>query len=149
MKVILLQDVKAQGKAGTVKEVAEGYARNFLFPKKLAIEATPANIKSLEKQKEQQKEEEAAKLAQAKALAKKLSSLNLELTAKCGDAGRLFGSITNSEIADAIATKLGIALDRRKVELKEAVKTIGDYEVTVKLHPDVHQKLIIKVVGQQ
>ncbi len=149
MKVILLQDVKAQGKKGAIKEVAEGYARNFLFPKKLAVEATPANLKALEKQNAQIAAEEAARLADAKALAAKLKALHLELPAKCGDAGRLFGSITNSEVAEAISAQLGVELDRRKVEVKDTVKTVGDYEVTVKLHPEVHQTVILKVVPQK
>ena len=145
MKVILKEDVKALGKKGDIKEVADGYARNVLFAKKLAVEATKNNVALLAHEEKREKEREAGKLAEAKAVAKTLDSMIVELGAKCGDAGKLFGSVTNKEIADAIAEKAGMEIDKRKVELKEAIKTLGDYEVVLKLHPQVHQKVTVRI----
>ena len=118
MKVILLQDVKSQGKAGDIKEVADGYARNFLLNKKLALEATPQNLKNLELQKKKQAEKAAAELAEAKALAAKIADMTVEIKVKTGEAGRLFGSVTNKEVAEAISAQVGQNLDKRKVEIK-------------------------------
>ncbi len=128
MKVILLQDVKAQGKAGDIKEVADGYARNFLLNKKLALEATPQNLKHLAAQKQKQAEKAAADLAEAKALAAKIADMTIEIKVKTGEAGRLFGSVTNKEVAEAISAQVGQTLDKRKVEIKEPIKTLGEVE---------------------
>ena len=147
MKVILLQDVKAQGKAGDIKEVADGYARNFLLNKKLALEATPQNLKHLEAQKKKQAEKAAAELAEAKALAAKIAGMTIELKVKTGEAGRLFGSVTNKEIADAIAAQCGQELDKRKVEIKEPIKNLGEAEALLKLHPEVHQKVKLNITA--
>lgn len=145
MKVILLTDVKSLGKKGDIKEVAEGYARNFLFAKKLAVEANAKNINQLEHQNKKQAEREAQALADAKALAKKLAGVTVELKAKAGEGGRLFGSVTNKEVAEAIQAMSGCEIDKRKVEIKDTIKTVGEYQVEVKLHPQVHQKVTVKV----
>ena len=147
MKVILLQDVKAQGKKGAIKEVAEGYARNFLFPKKLAVEATPANLKALEKQNAQIAAEEAARLADAKALGEKLAKVTVTLKAKTGGGEKLFGSVTNKEIADAVNEQLNVNIDKRKIEIKDPIKNLGVYTVTAKLHAKVHQEFKVNVVS--
>ena len=145
MKIILKEDVKSLGKKGDVKEVADGYARNVLFAKKLAVEATKHNMEVLANEAKREKEREAEKLAEAKAIAETLQSIIVEIGAKCGDAGKLFGSITNKEIADVIAQKAGMEIDNRKVEIKEPIKTLGDYEVVLKLHPQVHQKVAVRI----
>lgn len=147
MKVILLQDVKAQGKAGDIKEVADGYARNFLLNKKLALEATPQNLKHLAAQKQKQAEKAAADLAEAKALAAKIAGMTFEIKVKTGEAGRLFGSVTNKEVAEAISAQTGQALDKRKVEIKEQIKTLGEAEALLKLHTEVHQKVKLNIIA--
>ena len=147
MKVILLEDVKSLGKRGDIKEVSDGYARNCLLNKKLAVEATTKNINHLEHENKVRAEKEAKALADAKELAVKLGQTTIELKAKAGDAGRLFGSITNKEVADAIAAQLGVDIDKRKIEIKDAIKVLGEYEVLVKLHSQVHQKVKVKVVA--
>lgn len=145
MKVILLQDVKSQGKAGDIKEVADGYARNFLLNKKLALEATPQNLKHLAAQKQKQAEKAAAELAAAKELAAKIAGLTVEIKVKTGEAGRLFGSVTNKEVAEAISAMTGLELDKRKVEIKEPIKNLGEAEALLKLHPEVHQKVKLAI----
>jgi len=147
MKVILLADVKALGKKGEIKEVSDGYARNFLLNKKLAVEATVKNINHLEHENKVRAEKEAKALADAKELGAKLAKLVVEFPAKCGDGGKLFGSVTNKELADAIGAKVGAEIDKRKVEIKDPIKTLGDHEVLVKLHSQVHQSVKIKVVA--
>jgi large subunit ribosomal protein L9 len=147
MKVILLEDVKSLGKRGDIKEVSDGYARNCLLNKKLAVEATTKNINHLEHENKVRAEKEAKALADAKELGEKLAKTTIELKAKAGDAGRLFGSVTNKEVADAIAEQLGIQIDKRKIEIKEAIKVLGEYEVVVKLHAQVHKTVKLKVVS--
>lgn len=148
MKVILLQDVKALGKRGDVKEVADGYARNFLLNKKLAVEATPQNMKNLAVEQKKQADKAAAELAEAKRLAAELAGLNISLRVKAGEGGRLFGSVTNKEVAEAISARLGVDIDKRKVEFKEPVKALGQAEVLVKLHTDVHQAVKLTVEAE-
>ena len=148
MKVILLQDVKGKGKKGQMLEISDGYARNFLLPRKLAIEAT-ADAMNTKKMNDKAAAEKAAKeRAEALEISHKLRELTLVVTAKGGGAGRLFGSVTNQEIADALKAKSGITLDKRKIVLEENIKTLGMYRPTVKLHPDVHVELAVKIVEQ-
>ena len=144
MKIILLQDVKSLGKKGEIKEVADGYGRNSLIPKGLAIAATPANLNILAGEEKRRAEKEASELAQAKQLAEKLSGKEIALLCKCGDSGRLFGSITNGDVADALA-KENFEVDKRKIELPEAIKQLGKYEVIIKLHQKVQAKIIVAV----
>ncbi|SPF32462.1 50S ribosomal subunit protein L9 [Candidatus Desulfosporosinus infrequens] len=145
MKVILQADVKGTGKKGQVFEVADGFARNFLFPKKLAIEATSGNIQDIshkqvleERRKEKEKEN-------AVELAGKLNALQIEVKTKTGEGGRLFGSVTSKEIADALKKQHGVEVDKRKLEVKEPIKALGNYEILVKIHQDVVAKLQVHV----
>ncbi len=145
MKVILLQDVKGQGKKGQLVDVSDGYARNFLLPRKLAQEATADNINTMKMndkamQEKRQKEREAAL-----ALSKVLKEMTLVVTAKGGGAGRLFGSVTNAEISDALAKQHDIQLDKRKIVVKEPIKNVGTYNVTCKLGYEVNAELRVEI----
>lgn len=145
MKVILKEDVKGLGKKGKVCEVSDGYARNFLVPRGLAMEATQGNVQDLaHKQKQEelrkQKEKEAALN-----LAAQIENMDVVLKVKVGDKGRLFGSVTNKEIAEVLEKDYKLKLDKRKIEMKEPVKAIGEYTVTIKLHPEVTGNLKIRV----
>lgn len=137
MKVIFLQDVKGKGKKGDVKEVSVGYAQNFLLKNKLAVEATAANLAKLEGQQKRAQKDAAAELAEAKQLKEKIDTITVELKAKSGEGGRLFGSITTKQIAEALEKKEGIKVDRRKMELPDAIRSLGYTNVPVKLHPEV------------
>lgn len=145
MKVILQADVKGQGKKGEIVNVAEGYARNFLFPKKLAVEATPANVKEIEQQKDKLAKQKARELQEAKELVGKLEKVTVVVKAKCGDGGRLFGSVTSKEISEILAKEHKIKLDKRKIELVEPIKGLGAYNLTVKLHPQAQGVLKVQV----
>lgn len=148
MKVILLQDVKALGKKGEIKDVADGYGRNFLIGKKLACEATPQNLKNLAVEQKKQADKAAAELAEAKRLAAELAKLQIDMPVKAGEGGKLFGSVTNKELAEAISAKVGAEIDKRKVEIKDPIKALGVAEVTVKLHSEVHQKVKVNIIAQ-
>ncbi len=146
MKIILVQDEKKLGKKGDVIEASEGYARNYLLPKKIGIEANAKNMNDLKLQKN--KEEKLAKeqLDAAKALAEKLESKQVVLKMKAGEGGRAFGSVSAKEIAAAYKEQNSIELDKKKIQLPESIKSFGVYEVAVKLHPQVTGKLVVKVV---
>ena len=145
MKVILLQDVKGKGKKGQMLEVSDGYARNFMLPKKLAIEATPDAINTMRMNDKATQERIAREKAEAMELSKKLREMTLVVTAKGGGAGRLFGSVTNQEIADALKAKSGIALDKRKIVIADPIKSIGTYTVTCKLGYEINAPLTVKI----
>ena len=147
MKVILQADVKGTGKKGQVFEVADGYARNFLFPKKLAIEATTGNIQDMTHKKVLEDSRKGKEKEAAVELAGKLNALLIEVKTKTGEGGRLFGSVTSKEIADALKKQHGVELDKRKFELKEPIKALGNYEVHVKIRSDVIAKLQVHVVA--
>lgn len=147
MKVIFLKDVKGQGKKGEVKEVSEGYARNYLLPNGLASPASSSNMKQLEEQKKVERRKKDREKDQAKALAEQLASLSVVIKAKSGEGGRLFGSITSGKINDELS-KLGVSLDKRKIVLDEPIKTLGVTEVPVRLHPEVTAKLKVQVVEE-
>lgn len=136
MKVILLADVKGQGKQGDVKEVSEGYARNFLFPKHLAAEATAAALQQLKDKKDAEMRREAQELANAKALKEKLEAQSVTIHAHAGDHGRIFGAITSKHIADELA-KLRLDVDKRKIVLPDPIKALGGHRIQVKLHHEV------------
>ena len=144
MKVILLQDVKGKGKKGQMLEVSDGYARNFMLPKKLAIEATPDAINTMRMNDKATQERIAREKAEALATSKKLREMTVIVKAKGGGAGRLFGSVTNAEIADALA-KQGIKLDKRKIVLNETIKNVGTYTATCKLGYEITAPLTVKV----
>lgn len=147
MKVILQKDVKGQGKKGQMVEVSEGYARNFLFPKGLAVEATGGNVKTYEqRQKSADKKKEEEK-AQAEVFAKELEHVTITIPAKTGEGGRLFGAVSTKQIADALK-KANLDIDKRKLMLDEPIKTLGYTKVPVKLHPEVMGTLNIHVVEE-
>lgn len=148
MKVILLKDVKDQGKKGDVKKVSAGYARNYLFKNNLAVEATPGNLKQLEAKKRKLDEQAKQEKAEAIELKKALEKITVELKAKSGEGGRLFGSITNKQIADALKKEHGFKIDRRKIELSDPIKSLGVVNVPIKLHPDVQGTVKVHVVEQ-
>jgi len=148
MKVIFLQDVKGKGKKGEVKNVADGYAHNFLIKKGLAVEATSSNISALEGQKKKEKKEAAEELKHAKELKKQLEDITVELSAKSGEGGRLFGSVTSKQIADALQKGHQLKIDKRKIELNDAIRSLGYTNVPVKLHPEVQATLKVHVKEQ-
>ena len=145
MKVILLQDVKGKGKKGQMIEVSDGYARNFMLPRKLAIEATADAINTMRMNDKATQERIAKEKAEALALSKQLREMTLVVTAKGGGAGRLFGSVTNQEIADALEKKSGIKLDKRKIVISDPIKNVGTYTVTCKLGYEITAKLTVKI----
>ena len=144
MKVILLQDVKGKGKKGQMLEVSDGYARNFMLPRKLAIEATPDAINTMKMNDKATAERIAREKAEAMATANKLREMVLTVTCKGGGSGRLFGSVTNQEIADALA-KTGIKLDKRKIVIADPIKNVGTYTVTCKLGYEINAPLTVKI----
>lgn len=144
MKVILLQDVKGQGKKGEIVNASDGYARNFLFPKKLAIEANDTNMKAWTRNKAKEEAAAAEKLAEAQAQAKEIKGKTYVLKAKAGEGERLFGSVTNMDIASVLAEQ-GIKVDKRNIELDGNIKTIGQYKVKIKMHPQVKTEIIVDV----
>ena len=144
MKVILNKDVKGTGKAGDVVTVSDGYARNMLIPRGLATEATQSNIRQLEKQKAIAAEKKAEEKAAAQELAEKLNKASIKMKVKAGEGGRIFGSITSKDIADAINMQLGVDIDRKKVKLDAPIKQVGQTDVDMRLYQDVNAK--IKVI---
>ena len=144
MKVILLQDVKGKGKKGQLLEVSDGYARNFLLPRKLAVEATPDAINTMRMTDKANQERIAREKAEAMAISKQLREMTVVVKAKGGGAGRLFGSVTNAEIADALA-KTGIKLDKRKIVIADPIKNVGTYTVTCKLGYEISAPLTVKI----
>ncbi|GIM45859.1 50S ribosomal protein L9 [Collibacillus ludicampi] len=147
MKVIFLEDVKGQGKKGEIKEVSEGYAVNFLFKKKLAVEATPANLNKLKAQAEHEKKRAAQQLEDAKRLAKVLAETVVTISTKAGEGGRVFGSVTAKQIAEALS-KMNLQVDKRKIQLDEPIKALGTTIVPVKLHPEVTAELRVHVKAE-
>ena len=145
MKVILLQDVKGKGKKGQMLEVSDGYARNYMLPRKIAIEATADAINTMRMNDKATQERIAKEKAEALALSKQLRELTLVVTAKGGGAGRLFGSVTNQEIADALKAKSGITLDKRKIVIADSIKAVGTYTVTCKLGYEITAPLTVKI----
>ncbi|PLR78289.1 50S ribosomal protein L9 [Bacillus sp. V3-13] len=145
MKVIFLKDVKGKGKKGEVKNVADGYAQNFLIKQGLAIEANNANISSLNAQKKKEEKQAAEELEEAKRLKEKLEKVTVELSAKAGEGGRLFGSITSKQIAEELQKKEKIKIDKRKIELDDAIRSLGYTKVPVKLHTEVTATLNVHV----
>ena len=146
MIVILVKDVKGTGKAGEVVKVSDGYARNMLLPKGLAKEATEGNIRNLEKQKEIAEEKRAEQKAAAEKQAEKISNITLTIKSKGGDSGKLFGSITSKDIADALQKQENIKVDKKKIVLDSPIKQTGEAEVTVKLFSEVTATLKVNVI---
>ncbi len=149
MKVIFLQDVKGQGKKGEVKEVSEGYARNFLLPKGLVKLATDGNMKVAEQQKMSEQRKKDREKLDAQLLSQRLSELTIKVTAKAGEGGRLFGAVTNKQIAEALSGQLKIEIDKKKIILDDPIRVLGLVEVPVKLHPTITAKLKVHVVEEK
>ena len=145
MKVILLQDVKGKGKKGQMIEVSDGYARNFMLPRKIAVEATADAVNTMRMNDKATQERIAREKAEAMDTAKKLRELTVVVKAKGGGAGRLFGSVTNQEIADSLKNQTGIALDKRKIVLPDPIKSVGTYTVTCKLGYEITAPLSVKI----
>ncbi len=145
MEIVLLEDVKSLGKKGEIVKVNEGYARNFILPKKLGVEATAKNLNDLKLKKANQEKLAAQQLAAAKELGKKLEKASVTLAIKAGDNGKAFGSVSSKEISKAIQEQLNLEIDKKKLVLSEPLKTFGTHEVPVKLHKDVTAKLSVKV----
>ena len=145
MKVILLQDVKALGKKGEVVNVNDGYARNFILPKKLGVEANGKNLNDLKLQKNNEAKVAQEHLDAAKKLAEELKAGKVVLTMKVGEGGRTFGSVSSKEIAEAVKEQMHLDIDKKKIQLKEQIKTLGTHIVSVKLHPEVTAELKVYV----
>lgn len=147
MEVILTQDVEKLGKRGDIVNVSSGYARNFLFPKKLAEEATPKNIKRWEKERELRELKEKEIAAELKTKAEKIRNLVVEIEAKAGEGGRLFGSVTAGDIAEAIKEITGEEIDRKKIQLEEPIKSLGTFPLKIKFAPDIISEITVIVKG--
>ncbi len=145
MKVLLLEDVKTLGKKGEIVNVNDGYARNFILPKKLGLEANSKNLNDLKLQKANEEKVAAEILAEAKELASKIEAGKVTLSIKVGEGGRTFGSVSSKEIAVAVKEQMGYEIDKKKIQLKDAIKTLGTHEVPVKLHAKVTAKLKVVV----
>lgn len=147
MKVILLADVKGTGKKQEIVNVSDGYARNFLFPKKLAMEATPGAAKEIERKQAAERQREMERRNEAEKKAASLRGKVITVVARCGAQGRLYGSITGQEVADALKKQHQVEVDKRKIELAEAIRTVGESEVVVKLYPEISAKMTLRVTG--
>lgn len=146
MEVVLLEDVKALGKKGQLVKVNDGYARNFILPKKLGVEATPKNLNDLKLKKANEAKVAAEQLAEARELAARIDEMSVTVSIKAGEGGRTFGSVSTKEIARAAAEQLKLDIDKKKMVLPEPIKSLGSFEVPIKLHKDVTAKLRVKVV---
>lgn len=148
MKVILLEDVKGQGSKGEVKQVPVGYAQNYLIKNKLAIEATPGNLSRLKGQQKRAEKNAAEELEDAKKLKEQIEKVTVEMTAKSGEGGRLFGSITSKQIADELNKKEGIKVDRRRMDLPEPIRSLGYTNIPIRVHLEVTATLKVHVVEE-
>lgn len=148
MKVILQQDVRGQGKKGQLVEISDGYARNFLLPRKLAVPATAENINTMKLQEKARQAQMAAEKAEAQALAEKLKSIQVKLTAKAGEGGRLFGAVTSKEIAEALSAQHGLNIAKTKLVLDEPIKSCGGYQIKAKLGYEIMGTVKVMVVEE-
>lgn len=148
MKVILTEDIKGTGKKDQVINVSDGYARNFLFPRKLAVEATSQNVNSLRKAEAAQQHRKDIEREEAKALAERLKEMTVRVTVKAGENGRLFGSVTTQEIADALKEQFGVTVDKRKISLPEPIRQIGPGKAEAKLYSEITAVLNLDVTAQ-
>lgn len=147
MKVILLADVKPLGKRGDLADVADGYANNYLLRRKLATAATPGAIKQLEQQNNAKNRRQAEEVANAQEVATQLEALTLKIAARAGGNGRLFGTVTNANVADAIQQELNVTIDRHKIEMKDGIKAVGTYPIEIRLGNNIIAKSNIQVVA--
>ncbi|ADU52428.1 LSU ribosomal protein L9P [Thermaerobacter marianensis DSM 12885] len=145
MKVVLLQDVKGLGRKGDVKDVADGYARNFLLPRGLAREATREVLNQLQQQEAARQRRAQQELDQARAMARRLEGQSVEVRARAGENGRLFGSVTSQDVAEALHRAFGVKIDRKRVDLPEPLRQLGSYGVALRLHPQVTCRITVVV----
>ncbi|CDZ74316.1 50S ribosomal protein L9 [Peptoniphilus sp. ING2-D1G] len=148
MKIILLKDAKNMGKKGELVEAKDGYARNFLIPRKIAIEATPANLKNWEEEQERLAEEERQNIEKFNEIKKEIESKKIVIKAKGGDKGRLFGAVTSADIKDALQAQLGVDVDKKKVDLTDNIKEAGIKTVPIKLYKDISAKLKVEIEAE-
>lgn len=147
MKVILLEDIKSVGKKQDLLNVSDGYARNYLLPKKLAVEATNANLNELSNKKSSEENKKKQILEEAQTIYEKINGKIIKLEVKCGTNGKLFGSVTNKEIRNVILEQFKIDIDKKKISLVDTVKSVGEYEINIKLHPKVTAKMTLNVIA--
>lgn len=147
MKIILLEDVKSVGKKGDLVELKDGYAKNFIIPKKLGVEATGANLNTLKLQKKNEEKIAKEQLDAAQALGAELEQMTVKVGIRSGEGGKAFGTVSSKEIAQAVSDQFGKEIDKKKIQISEPIKAVGSYEVTVKLHPKVMAKLRVHVEG--
>ena len=148
MKVILQQDVKKVGSKGDIVEVSEGYGRNFLLPKKLAVEATAANLETAKQKADSAARKKQQATDEARLLAAQLEKVSVKVAVRIGEGGKLFGSVTGKDVADALAKEHGIDVDRRKISLKGEVTGVGEYEAVIKVHPEIQSTIRVLVVAE-
>ncbi len=149
MKVILLQDVPGTGKKNQVLNVSDGFARNYLLPRKWAVEASEGSVKEIERRHAAQRQREMEERSAAEALAAQLKGKVITLRAKCGEKGRLYGSVTGQEIASALKEQHGVEIDKRKIEVSEAIRTVGEYEVQATVYTGVKAQMKLNVVAAE
>ncbi|NLC32883.1 MAG: 50S ribosomal protein L9 [Clostridiales bacterium] len=149
MKVILLQDIPGTGKKNQILNVSDGYARNYLLPRKWAIQANESSVKEIERRNEAERQREFERRKEAEDLADSLKDKTIVLHAKCGEKGRLYGSVTTQEIAAALQQQHGLNIDKRKLELNEAVRTIGDYEVQISIYTGIKASMKVSVIAAE
>ncbi|MEN6414050.1 MAG: 50S ribosomal protein L9 [Veillonellales bacterium] len=148
MKVILQQEVKKLGKKGDIIEVSEGYARNYLLPQKLVIPATNSNMNTVKQQKASEARKQQRLLDEAKMLAAQMGKVEVSIPVKIGEGGKLFGSVTGKDIAEALQTQHKLEVDKRKIELKDAIKALGSYPVVIKVHPEVSATIQVHITAK-
>ena len=146
MKVILLEDVKSVGKKGELVNASDGYAKNFLFPKKLAVEATKSNLNDFELKQKAEAKRKKEELEQAQNMAQELENKTVTVKVKTGENGKLFGSVTNKEVAEEIVKQTGMQIDKKKVSIGDPIKMVGERTAVIKLHPKVSAEITIKIV---
>lgn len=146
MKVILLQDVPGAGKKNQIVSVSDGYARNYLFPRKWAMEATPNAVREVERRNEKERAEEAARVREAEELARKINGKTVEIKAKSGEKGRLYGSVTVQEVADALSAQHKVEVDKRRIDLSEPIRSLGEVQATITLYTGVKAEMTIKIL---
>lgn len=147
MKVILLKDIKGTGKKDQIIEASDGFARNYLFPRKLAMEASAANLNAIENAKSAQSHRKEVERQEAQELAKKMGEMTLEIAVRAGENGRLYGKVTNQEVADALKAKYGMDVDKRKISVG-AIKEVGAAEAVIKLYPEITAKVKLNIVAK-
>lgn len=147
MKVILLKDIKGTGKKDQIIEASDGFARNYLFPRKLAVEASASNLNAIENAKSAQSHRKEVERQEAQELARKMGDMVVEIAVRTGENGRLYGKVTNQEVADALKAKYGMDIDKRKITV-DAVKNVGETEAVIKLYPEISAKIKLNIVAK-